>query len=60
MDIRTDKEQRQDFANGKHLKVRQNDMSFEDPVCVFCENELCGVGAWDNPNRIKPVKVFVR
>ncbi len=55
-----DEEQKKDFANGKHLKVLQNDMSFDDPVCVFYGTELCGIGQWDNPNRIKPVKVFVR
>ena len=49
-----------DFSDGKHLKIRQNNMSFDDPVCVFCNGVLCGIGNWDNPNRIKPVKVFVR
>ena len=58
--VEIDTDQKKDFANGKHLKVFQGDMSFEDPVCVFCKDELCGVGTWDNPNRIKPVKVFVR
>ncbi len=59
---RTDisEEQKIDFCNGKHLKQDQNELSSEKPVCVFCNNELCGIGIWDNPNRIKPVKVFHR
>lgn len=54
------KEQCIDFANGKHLKVQQREMSFCDPVCIFCEDKFCGIGVWDNPNRIKPSKVFIR
>ena len=53
-------EEKKDFANGKHLKADQNGMSFEEPVCVFCDGVLCGVGKWDNPNRMRPIKVFVR
>ena len=55
-----DEEQKKDFANGKHLKTQQGNMSFDEPVCVFYKDELCGIGIWDNPNRLKPEKVFVR
>ena len=58
--VDVDEEQRKDLANGKHLKVHQGQMSFDEPVCVFSGGELCGIGIWDNPNRIKPIKVFVR
>ena len=58
--IDIDEQQKIDFANGKHLKAQQNDMSFDDPVCVFHDGMLCGIGVWDNPDRIKPVKVFSR
>ncbi len=55
-----DESQKIDFANGKHLKAAQNNMSSEAPVCIFYNGELCGIGKWDNPNRIKPEKVFIR
>ena len=55
-----DESQKIDFANGKHLKADQNNMSSEAPVCIFYNGELCGIGTWDNPNRIKPEKVFIR
>ena len=55
-----DESQKIDFANGKHLKADQNNMSSEAPVCIFYNGELCGIGKWDNPNRIKPEKVFIR
>ena len=53
-------EQLKDFANGKHLKVDQNGLPSDKPVSVMCGDVFCGIGEWDNPNRIKPVKVFVR
>jgi len=55
-----DEGQKIDFSNGKHLKCHQGNMSFDEPVCVFYNNTLCGIGKWDNPNRIKPSKVFIR
>jgi len=58
VDIST--EQKIDFANGKHLKVAQNNILLNEDTCVFCNNELCGIGVFDNPNRIKPKKVFIR
>jgi len=53
-------EQRKDFANGKHLKVAQGNIPMNSDCCVFCNEELSGIGLFDNPNRIKPRKVFIR
>lgn len=52
-------EQYTDFANGKHLKVAQKNMPFDEEFTVFCEDKLVGIGIWDNPNRVKPKKVFI-
>ncbi len=59
---RTDisEEQKLDFRNGKHLKQDQKGLASDKPVCVFCDNQLCGIGIWDNPDRIKPIKVFIQ
>jgi len=53
-------EQKIDFANGKHLKVAQGNIPMQSDTCVFCNGQLTGIGLFDNPNRIKPRKVFVR
>lgn len=49
-----------DFSDGKHLKHKQGSIALNKDICVFCNDKLVGIALFDNPNRVRPRKVFVR